>query len=258
MDLRWPEQEQRFLVEADEVHRFLAAVQPHLPVLVHDPARPVEFVRTTYFDTDDDMLLRSRTPGREWRVRVRQYADAPDHLTPPRLRSDCAFEVKESSPTGRHKVRALGSPDEIGRMVAARAGGVRALGSGRISPLLAHAARTIECGQLAPRLTTWYRRLALEAGAVRVTVDQQVEFARPIGLGPAGEPAAPRAVAGRGPPLVLEVKLRAAPPDWLLRAMRQLALVTQFSKFRDGLLALRSAERPPRPPPGGARSVPPS
>jgi len=258
MNLRWPEQEQRFLVDPDEVHRFLAAVQPHLPVQVHDPARPVEFVRTTYFDSDDDILLRSRAPGRECRVRVRQYADAPDHVAPPRLRGDCAFEVKESSPTGRHKVRALGTPDEIGRMVGARAGSVRALGSGRISPLLAHAARAIECGQLAPRLTTWYRRLALEAGAVRVTVDQQIEFARPIGLGPAGEHAAPRAVAGRGPDLVLEVKLRAAPPDWLLQAMRRLAVLTQFSKFRDGLLALRSAERPPRPAPARARSVPPS
>lgn len=242
MQRRWPEVEQRFLVDADDAHRFLDAIRPHLPASVRDPARPIEFVRTTYFDTDDLMLFRSQLSAGAWRVRIRQYACAPDHRTPPRLGEGCAFEVKECGPIGRRKVRAVGTPDVIARFVRGRDGGL-AQGSGQLSPLLEYAACAIELGRLAPRLTTWFRRLTHEADGARVTVDQRIEFARPMAPGVPGDLAAPREVFGRGPPLVLELKLRIAPPDWLRRAMRRLFLATQFSKFRDGLLALQHIER---------------
>lgn len=242
----WPEVEQRFLVDADEAHRFLDTVRPHIPACVNDPAQPVEFVRTTYFDTDDLALFRSQLPGTAWRVRVRQYASAPDHRSAPRLTETCAFEVKEVAPFGRRKVRVVGAPAEIARIMRGRDGGLTR-GARRqgiaISPLLEYAARAIENGDLQPRLTTFYRRLTYAAPGARVTVDHGIEFARPTGLGQPGEPARPESVIGHGPPLVLEVKLRQqTTPDWLASAMPRLFLVTQFSKFRDGLLAMRRAE----------------
>ena len=118
----------------------------------------------------------------------------------------------------------------------------------------------IALGPLSAQLTTWFQRLTHHAAGVRITVDQRIEFARPVGIDMAGELAAPRAVIGRGPPLVLEVKLRVAPPAWLVHAMRRLFLVTRFSKYRDGMLALRQVERlhPPDPPlvtPEGSHGV---
>ena len=241
VDARWPEVEHRFLVDADEAHRFLDAVRPHLPIAVRDPDQPVEFIRTTYFDTDDLTLFRTNQPATSWRVRIRQYASAPDHRTAPRLGEMCAFEIVEHARALRRKVRTVGSPTEIARILRGdEGGGVR---PSRVPPALDYSARAIQLGDLKPRLTTWFRRLGHAAGGVRVTIDQSIEFSQPVGFGIPGDLAAPPAVIGRGPPLVLEVKLRVEPPPWLLLAMQQLFLVTQFSKFRDGLLALRFAER---------------
>jgi hypothetical protein len=236
VDARWPEIEYRFLVDADEAGRFLDAVHPHLPVYVRDPDEPVEFIRTTYYDTEDLTLFRASGSRSAWRVRVRQYASAPDLDTPAHFASTCAFEVVEHAGSRRRKMRALGSPHDIARILT---GAPR----GRIAPLLDYAARAVEGGQLRPSLTTWFRRMAHASPGVRVTVDQRIEFARPTGLAGPGEIAVARAVVGRGPPLVLEVKLQLESPVWLLSAMQQLFLVTQFSKYRDGLLALRRAER---------------
>jgi hypothetical protein len=108
---------------------------------------------------------------------------------------------------------------------------------------LDHARRAIAAGALRPCLTTWFRRLTYAGCGARVTVDQMIEFARPVAIGAPGQHAAPDDVVGRGPPLVLEVKLRVAPPVWLATAMQRLLVSTQFSKFRDGLLALGLADR---------------
>lgn len=237
-----PEVEQRFLVDADEAQRFLDAVRPALPIDVKEPSLPHEYVRTTYFDTDDFTLFRAELPGSAWRVRLRQYASAPDHVTPPRFGAACAFEVKEVASHGRRKDRVVGRPEEVARILRGCDGGW-ALRTGMMSPLVARAAHAVESGHLRPRLTTWFRRLTYAGWGARVTVDQCIEFASPCGLGHPGGLAAPRGVIGRGPPLVLEVKLRTEPPDWLSAAMRRLFLATRFSKFRDGLLALRQAER---------------
>ncbi len=230
--------EHRFLVDTAEARRFLDTVRPHLPFCLRDPDQPIEFVRTTYFDTDELTLFRSHSRGSARRVRIRQYASAPDHRTPPRLGGTCAFEVKESTLLGRRKARLVGLPEDIARILAGRDGGV----ARRAPPLLDAAARSIELELMRPRLTTWFRRLTFEAKGLRVTLDQATEFARPTELGKAGQLAAPLWVVGRGPPLVLEVKLRVEPPVWLWTAMRRLSVGTQFSKFRDGLLAMQRAE----------------
>lgn len=239
-DPQWPEVEERFLVESEEAHAFLDEVRPHLRMYLRDPDQPVEFVRTTYFDTDALTLFRSELPAGAWRVRIRQYASAPDQQTPPRLGETCAFEVKESTREGRRKLRLVGTPAEIARFVG---GGDDEPRNGRLPSLLDHAARAVQLGHLVPQLTTWFRRLSFAAAHARVTLDQRIEFARPNGLGMPGEAGAPGAVVGHGPPLVLEIKLRQPPEGWLADAMRRLFLATEFSKFRDGVLALRQSER---------------
>jgi hypothetical protein len=136
----------------------------------------------------------------------------------------------------------VGSPDDIAGIVRGRDHSM-VQRPGSVPPLLTFAAHAIELGLLRPRLTTWFQRLTHAAGGARVTVDQHIEFAQPAGLGMPGELAAPRAVVGRGPPLVLEIKLREEPEQWLTSATRRLFLATEFSKFRDGLLAVQRAGR---------------
>ena len=266
------EVERRFLVDPDEAGRFLAAIRPSMPLCLHDPARPIEHVRTTYFDTDELTLFRTQSADSSWRVRVRQYASSTSHGASALLGSACALEVKEVAASGRRKLRAVGAPidvwgllhgrrmDAAGEEPVARRAGLHARMAAGSSPArlqdllltrslaapLDHARRAIAAGALRPRLTTWFRRLTYAGCGARVTVDQMIEFARPVAIGAPGEQAAPGDVVGRGPPLVLEVKLRVAPPAWLAAAMQRLLVSTQFSKFRDGMLAFGLADRAER------------
>lgn len=271
------EVEQRFLVDPDEAGRFLAAIRPSMPFCLRDPVRPIEHVRTTYYDTDELTLFRARSGDSDWRVRVRQYASAGAVDAPALLGSACALEVKEIAAHGRRKLRAIGAPIDVwGLLQRPRLDGEDEPAShreprhrsGRLAtgsspaPLrdlvraaslagpLDHARRAIADGALRPRLTTWFRRLTYAGCGVRVTVDQMIQFARPVAIGAPGQLAAPGDVVGRGPPLVLEIKLRVAPPAWLAAAMQRLLVPTVFSKFRDGLLALGLADRAAHP--GGA------
>lgn len=274
------EVEERFLVDADEAGRFLATIRPSMPLCLHDPARPIEHVRTTYFDTDELTLFRVQSSASSWRVRVRQYASSRALAAPARLGAACALEVKEIAASGRRKLRAVGTPADVWGLLQGRQPGSkgdpdgarrelghlgrRAAGSspaplrdlmlaGSLAAPLDHARRAIAAGALRPRLTTWFRRLTYAGCGARVTVDQMIEFARPVAIGAPGDFAAPAEIVGRGPPLVLEVKLRVAPPARLAAAMQRLLVSTQFSKFRDGLLALGLADRasPDRAHPAG-------
>jgi len=85
-------------------------------------------------------------------------------------------------------------------------------------------------------LTTYFRRLSRSAPGIRVTLDDQVSFARPMPLGQPGQRAEPGDVFRRLDQLVLEVKLSAAPPAWLTDAMRLIRLTGRESKFHDGML----------------------
>lgn len=275
------EVEQRFLVDPDEAGRFLAAIRPSMPLCLRDPSRPVEHVRTTYYDTDELLLFRTRSANSDWRVRVRQYASAGAVGAPALLGSACALEVKEIAANVRRKLRAVGAPIDVWGLLQDRGidrdawsaasarprhrHGRLATGSSP-APLpdrahavslagpLDHARRAIVAGALQPRLTTWFRRLTYAGCGARVTVDQMIEFARPVAIGAPGELAAPADVVGRGPQLVLEIKLRVAPPAWLAAAMQRLLVPTLFSKFRDGLLALGLADHAGRAAhPAGAR-----
>lgn len=232
MDAFQPETEERFLVAPGEARGFLARAARHVPVDLFDPARPVAFIRTTYFDTDDLELFRSQ---RRRRIRLREYAAAPGPQDIPTLTGICAFELKESSGAARHKARFAGGRADLQRLL--RRGPQRPIDAD-----LARAAADVRSCRLRPRLTTFFRRRSHTGDGIRITLDDRLTFARPVRLGRAGEPAEPPDVVGRGPQLVLEVKLAGPRPDWLEAATRELLSMTRFSKFKGGMLALGRAD----------------
>ncbi len=227
-----PEIEARFLVSCEEARAFFAQASCHARLDVFDAARPIAFVRTTYFDSDDLELFRSQ---RRRRVRLREYAGArrPDGI--PALTGISAFEVKETCDDIRRKSRAAGDRAELMRLL--RRGPGRA-----VDPDLAHAAAQVRSGWLRPRITTFFRRVSFTGAGIRITLDDQLTFARPVRLGRAGEPAEPADIVGRGPKLILEVKLDRAPAAWLRAATADFLVMTRFSKFRDGMLAIGRAD----------------
>lgn len=228
MDDLLPQREARYLLSAAEVRDFLAIASTRARLDVFDPERPFSFVRTTYFDSDDNDLFRSQ---RRRRVRLREYAGAPAPDGVPVLTGACAFELKESADGLRRKLRATGDRGELMRLLRR--------GPGRpLDPALARAAAQVRSGWLRPRLTTFYRRLSLTGDGLRVTVDDRLTFCRPVRLGRAGDPAEPAGVVGRGPQLILEIKLDGAGGDWLSQATRDFLAMPRFSKFRDGMLAI--------------------
>lgn len=224
--------EARFLVAPDEARGFLARAGRHLAPDVFDLARPVAFVRTTYFDSDEQELFRSQ---RRRRIRLREYAGAPGADGIATLTGVCAFELKESSDGLRRKTRVLADRAELMRLL--RRGPGRA-----VDPALAQAAAQVRSGRLRPRLTTFCHRRSLGGDGVRVTLDDRLVFARPVRLGRAGEPAEPPDVVGRGPQLILEVKLSGEAPGWLVDAAGDLLAMSRFSKFKGGMLAIERAD----------------
>jgi hypothetical protein len=102
---------------------------------------------------------------------------------------------------------------------------------------LRRAARGIGAGKLEPVLTTYFRRTSYSAPGIRVTLDDDIAFARPTPLRLPGELAEPDQIFSRSPHLVLEVKLSAPAPAWLKGAMRILRMSgLESSKFHEGML----------------------
>jgi hypothetical protein len=228
-----PEVEHRFRVDWLQAQAFLGCVSRRLSADVFDPERPVSYLLTTYFDTEDHRLFESTgTVGRA-RIRLRQYASAIAGEGAAELTSLSAFEVKLSIFESRRIARVVDPPDAMEELL--QGGGWRRdanLGDVRA---LKRAARAVASGELRPVLTTYFRRLSRSAPGIRVTLDDEIAFARPVPIGAPGQPAVPPAVFRRIPQLVLEVKLSAAPPTWLVDAMR-LVRLTGDSKFHDGMV----------------------
>lgn len=232
------ETEVRFLVAPGEARSFLARAAQHLSPDLFNAARPIVFVRTTYFDSDERELFRSQ---RRRRIRLREYAGAPGADGIPTLTGICAFEVKEQAAGLRCKARMVADRAELMRLL--RRGPGRA-----IDPTLAQAAAQVKSGWLRPRLTTFFRRRSLGGDGLRVTLDDRLCFCRPVRMGRAGEPAEPSEIVGRGPHLILEVKSSAGQPAWLAEAVRDFLVMTRFSKFKGGMLAIERADALRGPP----------
>ncbi|MBI4510671.1 MAG: polyphosphate polymerase domain-containing protein [Deltaproteobacteria bacterium] len=233
------EHERRFLLDHAQARRIVRRAEEHLCEDVHDSHRPFAHVRTTYLDTDDMLLFRSRPA---WRVRIREYAAATTPHALPVLRGTSFLELKQSEGSVRWKVRA-----PVGWQVMRRwlAPGYLDLWSCMASlPELARI--SLPEKRLFPSLTTWYwRRSFSQAGAsVRVTLDERVSFSEPVHPGMPGEISEPTGVVACLAWSVLEVKCFGQVPRWLDESLRGLAEAVGFSKFKAGILAISQGMAP--------------
>ena len=237
VNARAAEQERKFLVDEAAALAFLRTIAPHVEPLVHDPARPAAWNRTTYFDTDDLAYLR----GGWRRLRVREYASAEHDDAPPRLTGDCWLELKETEGTTRAKSRFRAPARVIAELV--ERGERPASGDDDALAVLAACFRE---DRPRPVMTSWYRRAAWTATArtgLRITLDRNVEFGPPAEIGAGARPATTTA---RVPGLILEVKhaLDDA-PGWLLAALAEVPPQAPLSKYRLGMELVAAARRAP-------------
>jgi hypothetical protein len=207
--------EHKYLPDAEAARSVWAVASAHLRAL-EDPARPIAYVRTTYFDTPDLTYYRSARGPVARRIRVREYASATAPGEPPRLSERCFLELKESAGGQRSKLRLELEPQEVALHL-----------------------ENHPDAPLAPVLTTWYRRRSLaDAGErLRVTLDEEVCFCAPTTVGSPCADVLGRIVA-RGPAFVLEVKRWADAPPWLGRTLGSIREAVGFSKFSAGMLAV--------------------
>jgi hypothetical protein len=209
--------ERKFLLEADRAQRFWSIAAAHLSCR-EQPGIP-NFVRTTYFDTDDLACHQSSRGPVHRRLRVREYGpmvDSEDHSCGWPV-DRCYIELKQSFDGMRHKVRVAVPPAEAAARIAALAG-----------------------APVTPCVTTWYRRRAFvdPDTRLRVTLDDSVLFCRPWLLGRATFDVDPSDVIARGPSFILELKYADEAPEWVHEAIEGLEEAVGFSKFMLGMTAL--------------------
>ncbi len=251
--------ELRFLLTRSETARFLEGAGGHAELTTYDPEHPIAYTRTTYFDTADAAYLTSSVEELARRLRVRQYAFAATAEEPPVFSGIGYIELKQHLGASRSKVRFAASAAEIAALLAAP--GPAAAAADTNQPL-AIVARELAIPTMAPRLSTWYRRVCLTASdpLVRLTLDEGLQFCRPQPVGRGGQPAAPapREVVAAFPARILEVKYQGTVPAWLQALLAGLrAAPLHFSKFHIGMQALEhelehevTLPRAPLPPTG--------
>ncbi len=234
-----PERESKFVVTAETLDDFLARADGNLVEFAYDRSRPVAWTRTTYLDTDDLFFYRRSLRGAARRLRIREYASSTSVRGPARLTGHCRLELKVSEGEGRRKV-AYEAPAEAIAELVERQGDLDARWDAFLAPSTALAAfrRELRLLRPTPRLTVFYRRRSFRGagGAVRVTLDEDVSFCLPTGVGRAGEAARPDHEVGCFRRGILEVKcLEGEAPDWLVAAMEDLPPASVFSKYVLGM-----------------------
>jgi hypothetical protein len=211
------EREAKYVLEVDAARRIWAEARRRLALDVWDPARPVAYHRTTYFDTPD-LALHRRADGAARRLRIREYASAAAPGEPPVVARRCYAELKSSAGGVRTKARL-----EVDA-AAAR------LGLAALAP-----------GDLRPCLMTWYRRAAVASAdrRLRLTLDRGLALCRPVRIGARCDGREPSTRFARGPALILEVKTREPWPAWLARVLAGVPPADGFSKFALGIRLAR-------------------
>jgi hypothetical protein len=243
------EHEERFILTRAQVTRFFAAIGGRVTLETYDRGRPIAYTRTTYFDTDDSVYLRSCDGPIARRLRLREYAMAASLEDAPVLSAMACLELKQTMGTARSKVRLQASPTLLRRLIDLK--GQRDPAFASLEPLsaLATMEQQLSIPTMAPRLTTWYRRASMsaESGRLRITLDERLTFCRPQHVGVVGAEIAPSPddVVAPGPARVLEIKLWGDRPVWLAWALHGLEPARGFSKFATGMTALTERLRAP-------------
>lgn len=215
-----------------------------------EPAYPKEETRYTwiesvYFDTERLDLFSDHflSPADRFKLRVRRYG--PDGLWEDGQR---ILELKAKKGKMSSKTRFELNPTQF-----------RTLMRGEAVPGLGPLSRLIQERGLRPVCEVVYRRHAFQEGELRVTLDEQLRYRM---LGDLPDPSRflrqePLTRAGEmrdrfhdGENLVLEVKRRSDPPEWLTRFLAgQASGDLGFSKYCysiAGALSLRSLRPPGR------------
>jgi hypothetical protein len=212
------QREMKYLLDPDAAASVWAAACTRLEPQFQDPARPIAYVRTTYYDTPELSYYRTGDGSVSRRLRIREYAGTTDPEGVPILFDVCYLELKQSAGGMRAKLRIP----------------IRAQDA---EPHLARLADTT----VLPQLTTWYRRSALtdEKERLRITLDESLTFCEPVALGTPCFGFEPERIIARGPSFVLEVKAWDRLPRWLDDCLDELGEATGFSKFMTGMQILQ-------------------
>lgn len=222
--------EHKFLIDRGTARKVLRAARAYLELEVYDPGRPIAYARTVYLDTPDGRYLRSTDQRSRVRLRMRQYASAPDLVEPPVVSSPTWLELKRTAGLERRKIRIAMSAEQAIDLAAGRMSGAIAA---RLAaePGLEELADELATGVLRPAVTTWYRRLSLAGDGLRLTFDEAIAFCRPwppVGL---GEPAEPAGTLMRERRTIVELKTVGPTPPPLTGVLRPLEPAPQYSKF---------------------------
>ena len=232
------EHEHRFLLTSQEARQFVRAVSARLTLDVYDALRPVAYSHTTYYDTPKRELWNDELTGAGHRVRVRQYASAEDPTSEARFADRVYLELKSSTDSRRQKLRFPFLPEQLRDLL--QEGSTADLPDSSTARALVTRIRTAE---LSPVFSTWYRRMSMSQGKVRVTIDENVAFCPPCAFADAGQAKSPSDALGMITGRVVEIKVRGAMPDWLATAMASLGGSESVSKFRRGMQILLSPSR---------------
>jgi hypothetical protein len=232
--------EHKFLIDRQAARQMLQAARAHLEVEVYDPERPIAYARTIYLDAPDGRYLRSSERRARLRLRLRQYASAPDLVEPPIISSATWLELKRTAGVERHKVRIAMSAEHAielasGRLPQAIAGQLAA------EHRFAVVCQELQSGLLAPAATTWYRRLSLVGDGVRVTFDEAIAFCPPSHPVPPGELAEPSGTLARERRTIVELKTVGPIPSALAGAVARLPPAPEYSKFHAAMACVTPA-----------------
>ena len=236
------EREERYVLTRAQVTRFFAAIGRRAAVETYDRARPIAYTRTTYFDTDDSLFLRSCDGPVARRLRLREYAMAASLEDAPVLSSLACLELKQNAGTARSKVRLQADPGVLRQLIEGRGRHEEAFSALEPLSALATLERELAIPSIAPRLTTWYRRASMtaESGRLRITLDERLTFCRAQIVGVVGAEVAPDPsdIIAPGPARILEIKYWGDRPVWLSWGREGLEPERGFSKFKMGMAAL--------------------
>ncbi len=208
------QREQKFVLESDAAARVWGTACARLEPQHQDPARPIAYVRTTYYDTPELDYYMTANGSVSRRLRVREYAGTCEPEGIPILFDVCYLELKQSANGMRAKMRIPVRPADAPN----------------------HLARLADT-EVEPQLTTWYRRSALtdRNDRLRITLDESLMFCEPVALGTPCLGLEPDRIIARGPAFVLEIKAWEELPRWLEDCLDGLPEAVGFSKFMTGM-----------------------
>lgn len=253
----WRDQrERRYHLGRDQALAILRVVAAELPAVTYHAGSQRTLIATTYLDSParDYLRMVEESGGRvSLKVRVREYLpildgagtpDAPALVEMP----TCHLERKERIGDLRAKQRVRLDKRQLGAVLRRQ---VTVRGEPDVVAVLE---AELAMRALEPVLVSVYERWVFgsDRGGLRITFDERLRFhAPPDGLYDAHAALTPGALGDAlpGPARILEVKdaAGAAMPPWLETLLTGVPEVEGYSKFRDGMAALRGSGERGRP-----------